>query len=335
MNRREMLLEAVAAASRLHRELGSEEIVNRVGGGVDVFGAITGREVSLVFRPLDGLLGAFLPHPVPGIVVTTERGLAVQRFTAAHEFGHFELQHPVSVDADEILVRQPYGSAAYDNREAAADAFAANFLMPDWLLESHAIRQGWTAESFDDPRAIYQLSLRIGTSYEATCRTLARQNAIDASMLKRHLGVPPKLIKQGLLGTHQLDNWTPDVWVLSERDRGTLIQGGPNDVFLIHLKENSGAGYLWNFDQLEQSGFVVLSDKRQIADTGDQLGGPVERILIAAAQSPVEGQLELEHARPWDRSAVADHFTLNYQLFGKESGGWPRVVKARRMATAA
>src|SRR6185369_6946460 len=122
MNRREMLLEAVAAASRLHRELDSEEIVNRVGGGVDVFGAITEREVSLVFRPLDGLLGAFLPHPVPGIVVTTERGLAVQRFTAAHEFGHFELQHPVSVDAEEILVRQPYGSAAYDNREAAADA---------------------------------------------------------------------------------------------------------------------------------------------------------------------------------------------------------------------
>jgi predicted secreted protein len=203
------------------------------------------------------------------------------------------------------------------------------------LLENHAIRQGWTAESFDDPRAIYQLSLRIGTSYEATCRTLARQNAIAAGTLKRHLGVSPKRIKQGLLGAHQLDNWTPDVWVLSERDRGTLIQGGPNDVFLIHLKENSGAGYLWNFDQLEQSGFVVLSDKRQIIDTGDQLGGPVERILIVAAQSPVEGQLELEHTRPWDRSAVADHFTLNYQLFGKESGGWPRVEKARRMATAA
>ncbi len=335
MSRRETLLEGMAAASRLHQQLNSEQIASQIGGGVDVFAAITRSEVSLVFRPLDGLLGAFMSEPTPGIVVTTERGLAVQRFTAAHELGHFSLRHTVSLDTDEILVRHPFGSAGYDERELAADAFAADFLMPMWLLESHALRQGWTAESFEDSLVVYQLSLRIGASFEATCRTLARHDVINAATLQQHLKVAPRRIKQLLLRDHPMENWNPDVWVLSERDRGTLIQGGPNDWFLIHLKENSGAGYLWNIDQLQESGFAVISDERRFAAASEQIGGPVERVLIAASQAPKEGQLDLQHARPFDRSAVADHFTFMYQMFGKESGTLPRLEKMRKLAAAA
>jgi Zn-dependent peptidase ImmA (M78 family)/predicted secreted protein len=335
MSRRETVLEATAAASRLHQQLNSEEMANDIGGGIDVFGAIARAEVLLFFRPLDGLLGAFMSQPSPGIVVTTNRGLAVQRFTAAHELGHFELEHEVSLDADEILVRHPFGSIRYDDRELGADVFAAEFLMPLWLLESHAVRQGWTAESFNEPAVIYQLALRIGTSYEATCRTLARHQVIDQTTLRKHLSVAPKRIKQELVGKDRMQNWNPDVWVITEHDRGTLIQGGPNDFFLIRLRENSGAGYLWNVEQLEHSGFVIVSDERRLAAKVDQIGGPVERVLIAASQAPVEGQLELEHARPWDRSAIADHFTLTYQMFGKESGTLPRVEKMRKLAAAA
>jgi hypothetical protein len=29
------------------------------------------------------LLGAYLPHPIPGVLVTTERPLSIQRFTEA------------------------------------------------------------------------------------------------------------------------------------------------------------------------------------------------------------------------------------------------------------
>lgn len=335
MSRRETLLEAMAAASRLHQELNSEEVINNVGGSIDVFAAITRLQVSLVFRPLDGLLGAFMSHPRPGIVVTTERGLPVQRFTAAHELGHFQLKHEVSLDTDEILVRQPFGSTGYDERERAADAFAVDFLMPAWLLESHAIRQGWAGASFDDPHVVYQLALRIGASYEATCRTLAHHRAIDANILRSHLTIKPKRIKQELLRGHQLDNWTPDVWLLTERDRGTIIQGGPNDFFLICLRENSGAGYLWNVDQLEQSNFVIVSDERRISDVNTEVGGPIERVLIAESKAANEGQFELEHARPWDRSEVADHFTVKYQMFGKESGTLPRLEKMKKLAAVA
>jgi Zn-dependent peptidase ImmA (M78 family)/predicted secreted protein len=332
MNRREMLLDAVAEAERLHLSQNSEETVGTVGGGVDIFGTINNLSIPLVFRPLDRLLGVFVPRPNPGIMVTTARGLAVQRFTGAHELGHYVLQHSGSLDDESILGRYPFGSAG-DNVEAAADAFAASYLMPEWLLESHFDRQGWTAESFDNAHLAYQLALRIGVSYEAICRSLAHYKVIEKATLQKHLSISPKRIKQELLGDHPLENWYPDVWVLTERDRGTLIEGGPQDVFLIHLKENSGAGYLWNVDELANSGFVVVSDERLIAPETEQIGGPVERILVAASQFEAAGKLDLEQTRPWDPNSVADHFSFTYELFGKESG-MPRVER-KRMAAAA
>jgi Zn-dependent peptidase ImmA (M78 family) len=333
MNRREMLLEAIGEAGRLHKQLDSEPLVTSVGGGIDVFGIINQLSVPLIFRPLKGLLGAFLPKPSPGIMVTTERGLSVQRFTGAHELGHYVLHHPLSLDDDSILVRYPFGTKTYDSVEAAADAFAASFLMPRWLIESHADRQGWSAESFDNPHTVYQLSLRTGVSYEAACRSLEQHRVINKSTRKSHGVIQPKKLKQELMGNRPMADWYPDVWVLTDRDRGTLIQGGPNDVFLIHLKEKSGAGYLWNVTELEKSGFVIVADERRIPLESQVVGGAVDRLLVARSQSQVAGELDLEQARPWDPTSVADHFTVQYELFGKESGK-PRFERKRMVATA-
>ncbi len=46
-----------------------------------------------------------------------------------------------------------------------------------------------------------------------------------------------------------------DVWLLTERDAGTRIDGSRNDLFVFRLEEHSGGGYLWNIDQLKASGF--------------------------------------------------------------------------------
>jgi Zn-dependent peptidase ImmA (M78 family) len=329
VSKRDILLDAISEAARLHQKLDSQQLVESRGGGVDVFGAILQLSVPLVFRPLDKLLGAFVPRPSAGIIVTTQRSLAVQRFTASHELGHFILGHTVSLDDESILNRSPFGASRYSNIEAAADAFAASFLMPKWLFEVHAVRQGWDADTFSDSRAVYQLSLRAGASYEATCRALQRYNVISLRQLDKHLSTTPKEIKQSILGQHTMDKWYPDVWVLTERDQGTLIQGGPNDIFLVRLKENSGAGYLWNIDQLQEAGFTVVSDERLIPDDSEAVGGAVDRILVAASQFEVSGTLDLVEVRPWDESAQnAHHFTLLYELLGKENG-MPRAQRAR------
>lgn len=90
-------------------------------GSIDVFSVIVQVNIPLLFRPLDGLLGTFLPKPSPGIIVTTERNLAIQRFTGAHELGHCYMGHEVSLDDKSILKHSPVGSRSYDPREAAAD----------------------------------------------------------------------------------------------------------------------------------------------------------------------------------------------------------------------
>src|SRR5579871_1638985 len=84
-------------AARLHRDLESETQIHQQGGNIDVFSATLRLGLPLLFRPLRGLLGAFLRDPIPGVLVTTERPLSIQRLTAAHELGHFWLKHQPSL----------------------------------------------------------------------------------------------------------------------------------------------------------------------------------------------------------------------------------------------
>lgn len=93
MTWRTEILDAVGQALRLHQRLNSQQKVQSVGGGIDIFEAIIEHSVPLIFRPLDHLLGAYVPEPVAGIIITTERRLAIQRYTAAHELGHLILGH--------------------------------------------------------------------------------------------------------------------------------------------------------------------------------------------------------------------------------------------------
>ena len=61
------------AAARLHQQLGLKEHIGSHGGGVDVFETIQRIDLPLLLRPLDGLLGAYINDPSPGILVTTRR----------------------------------------------------------------------------------------------------------------------------------------------------------------------------------------------------------------------------------------------------------------------
>jgi hypothetical protein len=95
------------AAARLHQQLGLRKQIESRGGNVDVFSAIQTVNLPLLLRPLQGLLGAYLSDPTPGVLVTTQRPMSIQRFTAAHELGHFSLRHQLSLDDESILRRMP------------------------------------------------------------------------------------------------------------------------------------------------------------------------------------------------------------------------------------
>ncbi|MAM93244.1 MAG: hypothetical protein CMI61_01165 [Parvibaculum sp.] len=318
------ILKGRREATRLHRAFAMRDRIEEQGGRIDVFDTIVRSGVPLLFRPLDGLLGVFINEPMPGVLVTTKRSLSIQRFTGAHELGHFTLGHDPSLDDESILRRMPYRAAPDDKQqEFEADAFATEFMLPPWLFATHFVRQGWTAAAMADPITTYQLSLRVGASYEATCRSLMRHGveAIDRRTLDNLLRVQPKQIKQTLLGDYEPPDWWRDVWLLTEKDEGTIIEGSRSDLFVLKLTEHSGSGYVWTFDELDDAGFAVVRDERE-GPVGNSVGGHTTRSITACSESAQEGWLTLAERRPWIPDGMPlTEFCVHYDLNGPEVEG--------------
>jgi Zn-dependent peptidase ImmA (M78 family) len=324
------------AAARLHLQLGTKEKMATHGGSIDVFDASFAIGLPLLLRPLKGLLGAYLPHPIPGVLVTTERPLSIQRFTAAHEVGHFRLEHLPSLDDESILRRMAMPNAAGmegpNMQEVEADAFAIAFLMPRWLIAWHCHRQGWLARDLATPLNVYQLSLRLGTSYEATTWTLQRLNVVSASVGGVLRQTQPRAIKVELLREYRPSDYRGDVWLLTERDGETRIDGSRNDHFVLRLNEHSG-GYLWNIDQLKASGFAIIRDDTESVDT-QGVGSPTVRSVTAALQHARRGELLLSETRPWQPTAPITELKLNYDFTGPEEEGLSRAERRQILEAA-
>ena len=322
------------AAARLHQTLGLRPTIEARGGTIDVFGAIQALDLPLLLRPLQGLLGAYLSEPTPGVLVTTQRPMAIQRFTAAHELGHYAMKHEPSLDDDSILRRMPMaGVSTGEFQEVEADAFAIGFMMPRWLIQWHSARQGWTANDFRRPNRVYQLALRLGASYEATCWTLVRHRLISASLARELQTTPPRELKVALLEDYRPSDYRGDVWLLTERDAGTRIDGSRNDLFVLRLKEHSGGGYLWDIDQLKASGFAIVRDALEAID-GDGIGGPVIRRVTAAPGDGGRGSLQLDERRPWEPDPPLSRLKLDFDLTGPEEEGLSRAERRRLLEAA-
>jgi Zn-dependent peptidase ImmA (M78 family) len=327
--------EGAAAAERLHRKLGVRERLETGGGTVNVFALINELDVPLLLRPLEGLLGAYLNFPSRGILITTQRQLSIQRFTAAHELGHCMLDHKPSLDDEaSILRRMPVNfEPGHDYQEVEADAFAVAFLMPKWLLALHMKQQGWTIPDFRRPNVVYQLSLRLGASYEALCWTLFRYKMITSNLAHELLLTKPKALKEALLADHQPLNYRGDVWLLTERDAGARIDGSRNDLFVLKLTEHRNGGFIWDIDQLQRSGFAVVGNEVEAFET-ESIGDPGIRRVTAKPPKEYRGRLVLNESRPWDPSQTISKLELDLDLTGPEEEGLSRAER-RQMLEAA
>lgn len=319
----EAILLGVRGATETHAGFRIREQIEGRIGPVDIFGLIQELGVSLLFRPLDGLLGACLrmPDVDAGILVTTRRSLHMQRFTAAHELGHYVLEHEGSLDRE---IRFPRQTANRDPKEIAADAFAAELLMPKWLFKQHAKLHGWTSQRLRDPLNVYQLSLRMAVSYEATCFGLLAHSILDQAAVDALRAVTPKKTKQRLLGDLALDDWHAHAWLLDEHDDGGVIEAGPLDVFVADLPERSGSGYLWDTSALGSAGFSIVDDLGEQCDP-DAVGGSSRRRIILKAQEPGKHRLTLSEHRPWEKKATPlRSVDVAISTFGPEVEGLPR-----------
>lgn len=205
---------------------------------VDVFGAITQLQLELAIVPLDGLLGAMLPHGNGGILVTTERNPRLQRYTAAHEIGHWALHRvDLAVDTETEILRTTTG------QERQAQLFAAYFLMPPPLVEAVLTRYDLRGQQITAEH-VYLASRDMQVSYEAaalrfyaarliTSAELAVLNDMDRlDALRKHFGRRP-------------ENGHADLWQQQYSPVPERIEISENDEVVIELPENRASGWRW------------------------------------------------------------------------------------------
>ena len=103
------------------------------------------------------------------IGVNASQGAERQRFTIAHELGHFLLHEgdTVHVDRDfRVKLRNSKSSEGTDREEKEANLFAAELLMPERFLDEE-LRSVSGIDHLDDEKELAGLANRYGVSQQA------------------------------------------------------------------------------------------------------------------------------------------------------------------------
>ncbi|MCA1701875.1 MAG: ImmA/IrrE family metallo-endopeptidase [Actinobacteria bacterium] len=231
-------IQAAESAGRLLDELSVDQIQQ-----IDVFGICEDLGLWLAFLPLDNLLGAFVPEGVGGVLVTTQRPIPIQRYTAAHELGHWRLDHGhgLALDGEEHVL-----GATPVEREQLAQVFAGSLLMPPPLVFGVLDRLGLGGRAVE-PEHAYAVAREAGVSYEAAVRQLTHLEVISngqAALLRRRR---PLQVKADLALGRRPVNGYADVWPVNEDWHDQVLSLRVEDEVVISLPENRTTGYRWMF----------------------------------------------------------------------------------------
>lgn len=233
-------LQAAESAGRLLAELNIDATRQ-----VDVFSMCEDLGLWLTFLPMDGLLGAFVPEGTGGVLITDRRPITVQRYTAAHELGHWRLEHGhgLALDGEEHV----FGSTP-NERERLAQVFAASLLMPPPLVLSLLARVGIGDHGPVGPKDAYFVAREAGVSYEAAVRQLRNLQVITAAEATALLEVRPLAVKSEVAGGRRPVEGYADVWPVDEAWNDHLVTLRADDEVIISLPENRSTGYRWMFE---------------------------------------------------------------------------------------
>lgn len=235
-------LAAASSAIRLLNEAGVDQTRQ-----VDVFGLVESLGLWLAFFPLDGLLGAYLPEGTGGVLITTERSTPIQRYTAAHELGHWRLDggHDPALDTESDVLGH-----THIERESLAQVFAGALLMPPPLIHSILSRRG--AASLG-PLDVYTIAREAGVSYEAAARQLHHLDRISQHELRELLKVRPLNVKQSIGAGRRPVVGVADVWPVDKAWHGQQLNVRTDDELIISLPEDRSTGYRWSIASTDPS----------------------------------------------------------------------------------
>lgn len=310
---------------------------------LDIFDVIDRTGIWLMFQPLDRLYGFYRRvGDVAGIAVNSNHPLALQRYTAAHEFGHHVLGHafgldevrnvdgargiPEAADLENTLGRRSGVDLGDPDREAAAQAFAATLLMPLHIMNQLLVERGFDRDhpELDAPH-VYALSLELGTSYEATVTQLAVLDKVSWAQA-RSFRIPPIRIKTRVAGRRPTDS-RAEVWLIEETMGERQLHLRPGDEIALRLPEVPSSGYTWVLATREYVSLEVLDDEiRALSSDADLIGGPALREILFRASQLGSDRLELHLQRPWEADAppvqsVSVHVTVESGPTGEAPSG--------------
>jgi Zn-dependent peptidase ImmA (M78 family) len=320
MTKRDEILEAVSEAASIVEDFPVE---NRTS--FDLLRVLNDYDIPVVYRPLNSLLGAAISvGNERGILVTTNRNRQIQRFTLAHELCHILLNHELKFDESIGYNHRVARSASRPPEESAADMFASKLLAPLNLIVGNIRRQGWNSEDITEPEKIYQLSLRLGLSFQAMCWALDDNDLLDRSVANNYCndtGIV-KRAKNWVVDESVPRESYADVWLLSQRDAGTQLEASPDDIFVIQLEDMSSAGYRWEVNGSDSSVEVL----RENIAIGEDYGSTSVRKTVFRFDSVGRHSLRLHHERPWT-DEVYEEIQVVVDNGGYEDPGLPRRLR--------
>lgn len=240
---------------------------------IDVFDLCERVGLWLAFVPLDNVLGAFLPDGSGGVMITTQRPLTVQRYTAGHELGHWRMDHGPTADEHADV----FGTNSAE-REQLAQIFAGALLMPPPLVFSilEWVRPASNAPL--TPRDCYLLAREAGVSYEAALWQLVNLEALTRTQANTLFQTRPLAIKTDLAyGRRPVNGWA-DVWPVDEDWDDEILNLRIEDEAVISLPENRTTGYRWMLADAPES---IGTPTQPPAPFADPLDVDPERMDVA------------------------------------------------------
>ncbi|WP_186222184.1 ImmA/IrrE family metallo-endopeptidase [Burkholderia gladioli] len=343
---RDDLLQAGRRAAEVLDEFQAKDRIRNGYTRIDPTQLASEADVTVMFKPLERLLGGFLREDgEAGILVNVLRPRGLVHMTCAHELGHYFLGHESNTDETVDI-----GSNAA-LVEQQANQFAYSLLAPRWLVVNIMRIKGWSKEHLNQPAIVYQLSLRLGTSFEAMAWSLVRLGLLTTRAATRILKEKPKALKLAALNIDDMSEKVPgDVWVLDKTDRDRIVEPASTDRFVVDLPNHAAAGHLWTVDKLRCEGFTLepfVQDARVVSGREDKpvrVGGLGAGTTMRYALTPTmdfSSDVAIDHNRrstisvhetaPWSReSEIQDSLALSAE-FDDVNAGLSRPERARRL----
>jgi len=207
---------------------------------IDPFVAIDRLGLTLHITNMDNLLGAVVPEGNGGVLITSQRSPAIQRYTAAHEIGHWVLHaNQLQVDGEAEVLGRPSSEM-----EREAQLFAGYFLMPPTLLNqaiaAYGLRRGQI-----EPEHVYRLSRDLDVSYEATARRLLAARLINQSAFQQIWDMGRMSAMRRASGGHRPEDGLADMWDATSNEEVVSLVVEEHDEVMVDLVEQRLAGWRW------------------------------------------------------------------------------------------